>query len=81
MIEADTQAIYAAGWFFDVVNICGLYNLLNRVVHGCGIEVDQKKTTATAAELIPCWITVAGRICWKKAMNQYRTLRLINDAS
>jgi hypothetical protein len=53
MIEADTQAIYAAGWFFDVVNICGLYDLLNRVGHGCGIEVDQKKTTATAAGLIP----------------------------
>lgn len=57
MTEADAQAIYAAGWdeqaFFDVVCICGLHNLLNRVVDGCGIEVGQQEAKATAAELIP----------------------------
>lgn len=57
MIEADAQAIYAAGWdeqaFFDVVSICGLHNLLNRVVDGCGIEVAQQEAKTTATELIP----------------------------
>ena len=57
MTEADAQAIYAAGWdeqaFFDVVSICGLHNLLNRVVDGCGIEVSQQEAKATAVELIP----------------------------
>jgi uncharacterized peroxidase-related enzyme len=57
MTEADAQAIYAAGWdeqaFFDVVSICGLHNLLNRVVDGCGIEVAQQEAKTTATELIP----------------------------
>lgn len=47
MSEADAQTIYAAGWdeqaFFDVVSIGGLHNLMNRVVDGCGIEVDQQE--------------------------------------
>ena len=57
MTEADAQAIYAAGWdeqaFFDVVSICGLHNLLNRLVDGCGIEVSQAEAKTTAAKLIP----------------------------
>ena len=57
MTEADAEAIYAAGWneqaFFDVVSVCGLHNLLNRVVDGCGIEVSQQEAKTTAAELIP----------------------------
>ena len=57
MTEADAQAIYTAGWdeqaFFDVVSICGLHNLFNRVVDGCGIEVSQAEAKATAAKLIP----------------------------
>ncbi|MBQ0719391.1 MAG: peroxidase [Gammaproteobacteria bacterium] len=57
MTAADAQAIYAAGWdeqaFFDVVSICGLHNLLNRVVDGCGIDVSQEEAKTTAAELIP----------------------------
>ena len=57
MSEADAQAIYAAGWdeqaFFDVVSVCGLHNLLNRVVDGCGIEVGQQEAKSTAVEVIP----------------------------
>ena len=57
MSEADAQAMYAAGWdeqaFFDVVSICGLHNLFNRLVDGCGIEVSQEEAKTTAAELIP----------------------------
>ncbi len=57
MTEADVQAIYAAGWnekaFFDVVSICALHNLLNRVVDGCGIDVSSEEAKSTAAELIP----------------------------
>ena len=57
MTEADAQAIYAAGWdeqaFFDVVSICGLHNLLNRVVDGCGIEVGRQEAKTTAEKLIP----------------------------
>jgi len=57
MTDGDAQAIYAAGWdeqaFFDVVSLCGLFNFLNRVVDGCGIDVGTDEAKTTAAELIP----------------------------
>jgi len=42
MIEADAQAVYAAGWseaaLFDAVQVCGLFNFMNRVVEGAGVS-------------------------------------------
>lgn len=42
MVEADADRVYAAGWderaLFDAVSICGLFNLMNRIVEGSGIK-------------------------------------------
>jgi len=41
MIEADAQAVYEAGWsesaLFDAVMVCGLFNMMNRILEGSGI--------------------------------------------
>jgi uncharacterized peroxidase-related enzyme len=41
MTEADAQAVYDAGWsedaLFDAIQVCGLFNLMNRVLEGSGI--------------------------------------------
>ena len=41
MVQADAAAVYAAGWseaaLFDAVQICCLFNLMNRIVEGAGI--------------------------------------------
>ena len=42
MSQGDVDAIFAAGWdekaFRDSVAICGMFNLMNRMVHGFGIQ-------------------------------------------
>ncbi|WP_373486712.1 carboxymuconolactone decarboxylase family protein [Blastomonas sp.] len=42
--EADALAVYAAGWdeqaLFDAVSVCGLFNLMNRIVEGSGIKAN-----------------------------------------
>lgn len=44
MTEKDAQSVYDAGWderaLFDAVSICGLFNLMNRVVEGSGIKMN-----------------------------------------
>jgi uncharacterized peroxidase-related enzyme len=41
MTEADAQRVYAAGWseeaLFDAIQVCGLFNLMNRMLDGAGI--------------------------------------------
>lgn len=41
MTEADATAVYAANWseaaLFDAIQVCGLFNLMNRVLEGTGI--------------------------------------------
>lgn len=41
MTEADAQAVYAAGWseaaLFDAIQVCGLFNMMNRMLEGTGI--------------------------------------------
>ena len=41
MTEADAQTVYDAGWseeaLFDAIQVCGLFNLMNRVLEGTGI--------------------------------------------
>ena len=51
MTEADAQAVYNAGWsedaLFDAVQVCALFNLMNRIVEGTGVQPfaeDTKKT-------------------------------------
>ena len=53
--EADAEAVLAAGWpeeaLFDAVAICALYNLMNRLVNGLGIEADADYFEAAAKRL------------------------------
>jgi uncharacterized peroxidase-related enzyme len=39
--DLDAQAVYAAGWsesaLMDAVMVCGLFNLMNRIVEGTGV--------------------------------------------
>ncbi|UWQ92301.1 peroxidase-related enzyme [Rhodobacteraceae bacterium M382] len=41
MIEEDAKAVYDAGWsedaLFDAVQVCGLFNMMNRILEGTGI--------------------------------------------
>ena len=52
---ADAEAVLAAGWpeqaLFDAVAICALYNLMNRLVNGLGIEADAAYFEAAAQRL------------------------------
>ena len=44
MVPADAEAVYAAGWseraLYEAVSIAGLFNMMNRIVEGCGINFD-----------------------------------------
>ncbi|WP_373490436.1 carboxymuconolactone decarboxylase family protein [Parasphingorhabdus sp.] len=44
IVEADAAAVYAAGWdeqaLFDAISVCGLFNLMNRIVEGTGTRVN-----------------------------------------
>lgn len=41
MTQADADAVYNAGWseaaLFDAVQVCGVFNLMNRILEGTGI--------------------------------------------
>ena len=45
MTQADADAVYAAGWdekaLHDAVSVCALFNFMNRLVFGLGIEADE----------------------------------------
>lgn len=42
MVQADADAIFEAGWderaFQDVVMVCAMFNFMNRLVDGFGIQ-------------------------------------------
>lgn len=44
LVAADAEAVFAAGWseaaLFDAVQICGAFNLMNRLVEGAGVDFD-----------------------------------------
>lgn len=44
MVEADAEAVYAAGWeeqaLFDAVSVCALFSFMNRIVEGSGVRRD-----------------------------------------
>ncbi|MCP5037415.1 MAG: peroxidase [Rhodobacteraceae bacterium] len=44
LVEADAKAVFDAGWseaaLFDAVKICGLFNLMNRMIEGTGVNYD-----------------------------------------
>jgi uncharacterized peroxidase-related enzyme len=55
VIDQDRNAILDAGWpaaaLHDVVAVCGLFNLMNRLVDGLGIEAAAGYTATSAARL------------------------------
>ena len=55
MVQADADAVYAAGWSEDdlhiAIAITALFNFMNRFVHGLGIEEDPAYTLAAGARL------------------------------
>lgn len=55
MTQADADAIFAAGWsdqaLHDAVSTCGLFNLMNRLVEGHGINADPKYFPLSAKHL------------------------------
>ena len=48
--QADAQAVYDAGWseaaLYEAVQVCALFNMMNRIIEGTGINFDY----ATAPE-------------------------------
>src|ERR1700741_144221 len=50
--SADAEAVFAGGWddhaLHDAAAICGLFNLMNRLVDGLGIEADGAHTQFAA---------------------------------
>lgn len=44
MTEADAAAVYAEGWeeqaLFDAISVCALFNFMNRLVEGLGVQVN-----------------------------------------
>lgn len=63
MVEADAEAVYAAGWderaLFDAISVCALFNFMNRIVEGSGIrrnplaESPEEKTARRARMSAP----------------------------
>jgi uncharacterized peroxidase-related enzyme len=55
MTPADAEAVFVAGWddhaLYDAVAICGLFNLMNRLVNGLGIEAEPAYTQSVAQYL------------------------------
>lgn len=57
MVQADAEAIYAAGWderaLVDAASICAIANFFNRIVDGVGIDVTPEQARRTGATLLP----------------------------
>jgi len=55
MVQADADAVYAAGWDEDdlhiAIAITALFNFMNRFVHGLGIQEDPAYTFASGARI------------------------------
>jgi len=55
IMRADVDAIFSAGWddraVHDATAICGLFNLMNRLVNGLGVEAPEAYTRMAAQRL------------------------------
>ena len=54
MTPADADKVYEAGWseraLFDAISVCALFNMMNRIVMGCGIHGDPRLRDAFEVE-------------------------------
>ena len=55
MTEADAQAVYHAGWseaaFFNAVQVCCVFNYMNRLVDGLGLAASDEQAQITGRML------------------------------
>lgn len=55
MTRADAEAVFAVGWddraLHDAVSVCALFNFMNRLVDGLGLEVDDEYLDLSADRL------------------------------
>ena len=55
MQDVDAKAVYDAGWseraLYDAVQICALFNFMNRIIEGTGVTFDYGQTPPTDDEL------------------------------
>ncbi len=55
MTDADARAVYDTGWdegaLFDAVSVCALFNMMNRMIEGCGVTFDYAEAPPSAAEV------------------------------
>lgn len=44
LVQADARAVYDAGWseaaLYEAVQVCALFNMMNRIIEGTGINFD-----------------------------------------
>lgn len=66
MVQADADAVLAAGWSEDDLNLAvgltALFNFMNRFVHGLGIVEDPAYTLAAGARLMAHGYTGSSRL-------------------
>lgn len=53
--DQDAQDVYAAGWseraLYDAIQICALFNFMNRIIEGTGVSFDYASAPPSAADL------------------------------
>ncbi|WP_395376838.1 carboxymuconolactone decarboxylase family protein [Marinicella sp. W31] len=54
LTAADAEAVYAAGWderaLYDAIQVCALFNLMNRIIEGVGVSFDYAANPPTAEQ-------------------------------
>ena len=53
--ESDAADVYAAGWseraLYDAIQVCALFNFMNRIIEGTGVSFDYASTPPSEADL------------------------------
>jgi uncharacterized peroxidase-related enzyme len=83
ILQEDAQAVYAVGFsdeaLFDAISICALFNFMNRIVEGAGLETSAEARAATRerykkVKAIPPTLTSAA--AWELLTRPRFTLRV-----
>ncbi len=55
LTRADSQAVFNAGWseraLYDAVQVCAIFNFMNRIIEGTGVTFDYAENTDAAEDL------------------------------
>ncbi len=55
MVEQDAKAVFDAGWseraLYDAVQVCAIFNFMNRIIEGTGVTFDYADNIKAADEL------------------------------